>query len=69
MTNDVEMRIMNLENTMRTEMDDLKKELRVKNALEVLKMAKEYNLISPETYKNELKMAFGMYFDKRLLDD
>lgn len=55
--------------SLRRELDDIKKEMKIKNALEVLKMAKEYNLISPETYKDELKMAFGMYFDKDRLDD
>lgn len=63
MTNYTEMRLE------RQEIEELKKELRVRNALDVLKMAKEYNLISPETYKSEIKMAFGMYFDKRNLDD
>lgn len=48
--------------------EDIRKELKVQNALEALRLAKEANLISPNAYTQELKGFVQMYFGKDILD-
>lgn len=66
MTNRVEVR---LDTTERMDLAEIKRELKTKNAIEVLRLAKEANLISPISYHEALKEVFTVYFSEKMLND
>ena len=65
MTNMTEVRLDMIE---RKNIEDIRKELKVTNALNVLVKAKEANLISPNAYTQALTEFVQMYFGKGILD-